>query len=511
MSPDKFGKIVNDWSINLSNRIERSLKADRKVVIIALSRKMPRFFDWLMLHAFSEETLRLVTLLMDKRVEVTTEYAIPVLTGDTTHQSQPIDGIVADDVVIFGATANRVCLEWQAHTGVIPYFTTLVRSDKGKLSGLFESSATAILPMMSLGDLEEAFHHISKCIMKTSLPVDMEYPIVHVDLPYEEIKEHVIKNNVSGCPIMIVKSDMVNDCPESFTVVFEDEAAQGYNNDFVKARFFKKIDGCCIEIIAPNAIKRDSLLDREKFPSSDCPQYNEAWTMVFDAVSPGVGFGWRGVENSDLLFNVFSNSKLGVMNVWANYLFSLSIFSRHKDSLIPSGVKYDLKAEDIALITGLEMAQRLKPVLDNITRLNRSCTVEKIDVALPFYINPSKSKDKYFEMLASAIDPDASLERNLDNLFSVSHFTSPVFANIRETDLLGHHNFGETYDSIASHVRRVHHSDSEMALKIHSWIDRRIDESRIAPKYELVTGSDGNVYYRRFFLCGSNSMPFHNR
>lgn len=509
----EFEQTVDNWSRALADEIDNSLESGKQVMLIALSRKMPRFIDWLILNATTPQTKRIKALLSKDEVHLSTEYCIPVIFGGHQEEkSSTLAGIIIDDAVIFGATANRTALEWEAFTGEMPRFTSLYRSDVGKLIKDLESFHTYSMTPIALPKLEGPFMEISSRIMKSSLPVDMEYPILHIQAPYSKVKEHISDNskNTHKFPTAVVISSSDSDSKESFTVIFDDEDSKGQTYDFAKARLFDKDNRCCMEILAPDVISCRSLKDRHMFAGFPDSSYQDAWESVYDVVFHP--------EDSDNDVNIFSSplksmvrreAKLRTLNIWANYLKSLSMFVRHRQLLMPQDSVFSLKKNDVALILGPDMSEEMMPKLIKIINSNDTCSSQEEDAVLPVFVNSPESKDEYLQLIAKSLKPDLQLEDNLDNLFSTSHFSSPMFENRNSSDIFGHHVFGETFESMEMHVKRFHYNDSDILIRLHAWIDRRIDESRIAPKFLLVKGSDGENHFRRFFLSGSNKQPKH--
>ena len=106
MDKIKFNQALDLWSESLSKQIRFGVSSGKKVYVIALSRKMPRFFDWLQKSVKkqtikSPQVVELCKLLSSEEVEVTTEYAIPlILGGYSEFPKDKIAGIIADDVII---------------------------------------------------------------------------------------------------------------------------------------------------------------------------------------------------------------------------------------------------------------------------------------------------------------------------------------------------------------------------------------------------------------------------
>lgn len=510
---EQFNKAIRSWSLRLNAQIQHHIFNNKKVYLIALSRKMPRFFNWLFKTMPVPEISELKHTIDSNNVNIVTEYVIPLLLADISEEERgSTEVIVVDDALIYGTTARQVLLEWIGGTGKYANLSSLFCSSEAinqDLNIFVNNDDDTSLFARGFKEIEEAFNLISARIWATSLPVDIEYPLLHIDRPYEEIKSYIQSIN-NLC--YEVSSSMDSDIRESYSVIFETEYREGYNNDFCKIRLFPKEEGkkCLIEVIAPNAISVDDLKKHDLFVNST---YAKAWQLILTKITASTGKQFTG-EIEDWIGKLgevyFKKRGLSTLALWANYLYSLSSWGRIRSEILtsdlPSDIRLSVEAKDLTLLLGNEVTSEVINVLQTIIDSSVSSFTCHPIVTLPIYIKPESLKERYNREILENMQPENTVYDNLEAIFLVSAFTNTISFELsrEERHKFGHHHFGETYESLTSYLRDYHYDDPNITIEIHSWIDRAIDENRVAPKYEIVTGSDKREYFRRFFLCGSN-------
>ncbi len=512
MEVKEFNSKLDLWSESLANKIDSCLRAEKRVYVIALSRKMPRFFDWLR-QSVEKQTItlpnviNLCKLLNSDGVEITTEYAIPLVFDGYLKSSKKIAGIIADDVIIYGATLQRVSMQWWAFSGEVPYVIALFRGEDGVISSILESDFTIKMTHSDKKSLETALDLISRNIHSTSLPIDIEYPLIYSELPYESVKKHIIAKCPSEWIKYDVKSDSYKDSAESFSVLLVNGKNDGYTNDHAKIRLFKKSSGCCLEMIAPSYVNVLRLKNRGLFDfdtkANEC-MYTKAWLSVFDALHIDKDDG--NAIFATIQKDQINQAILSSLIIWAEYLYCLSAFVRNRFNFFPEDSDFNIHEEDLALILGKNAANVVFKEIVNILKEDVSLNLEFEPVLLQEYVNPEKFRDEYFRRLAAVLKEGVSVAANLDALYSVSHFSSDLGRLMSQENDMGHHCIGETFESLTQRIKHKHPGDNGLFTEINKWVDVRIDECRLAPKYEIVKGSDNQRYFRRFLLCGSNKM-----
>lgn len=508
MEPIAFDLIIERWAERLLEQIELYQAVGKTVCLVALSRKMPRFLEWLFKEEPFESARELKRIVDSGEVELITEYAIPLINFKKEDSSaQNLAGIIVDDALIYGSTANRVCMEWIAASGEYPTISTPFRSSEACIPDVFESPASRLAITLPFDDLKKALRLISEKIAKTALPVDMEYPIIKVAVPYESVKAHVISSIPSDWRYYDVESSLYNEFVKpSFSIIIPDSFQSSESHDFVKFRIFDKGPETLIEIIAPQTINLQSLAE-------DGSLFNESvYRSIYEEIVTAIVAPDRDETADERIphdimssaYRYLTHRKIQLLVVWINYLQSLSTFIDIYNRLVPDGAEAEISVEDIKLIIGKELAYEVMPGLNLIIRERICNRINSRRVALPTYVNPDDMREKYMTLVLNNIRPDNTIEENLERIFAASHYTTGLSREAAEMDRFGHSHFGETYESLVSFLNDYHYEDPDLLLRINRWIDMSIDECRVAPKYEFVRGSDGYWHSRRFFLCGSN-------
>lgn len=175
----------------------------------------------------------------DTRVSLVTEYALPLIfQGSDEEELSKTAAIIVDDALIFGETANKVCTEWVGMSGKRPEFSALARLSGKSLYNFYEGKESVKIPSFSLDNLLDVLESISSRLTSTSLPIDMEFPLIYVPVPFAELKNHIERNKPEDWISYTVKSGSGSNLHESFSILLEDEKNFTYNNDFAKARVF---------------------------------------------------------------------------------------------------------------------------------------------------------------------------------------------------------------------------------------------------------------------------------
>lgn len=509
MESAQFYAYVEKWSEDLAMLIAKLRSEEKDVYLIALSRKMPRFLHWVTCTSLIKAD-KLREELRHSNVHLITELAIPLVCAVTYKTNEEkFEGIVIDDAVIYGATVNKAGKDWLAFSGKRPYYSAVFQLVDTSVSSIFEEESKRGV-LLSLSNLFKALRFISKAIVSASLPVDIEYPIVNIDAPYDQVK-NFIKENLKDNGSYEVKATIDTVEANSFTILLPEEEVKKYNNDFAKIRLFPAGDSdnsCKMEIIAANEVSVKSLNNKDYF--KDEP-YIKLWNTVRDILT----IESSEVEEQEVPYKEYYIATDGrvvdaielLLMVWANYLLSLSSFFRHYNHLIPQNIKPSICPSDLELILGKDMTEAVLPQITALFGDPKVSSSERADAKLPILKIDSRITESYCKIINESIDPEFDLDRSLNEIFSASHFTSNLYSLLESNDHVRMHNaIGETFDSIPIHLKAKVKNDPNLMSKIHQWIDKRIDESRIAPKYARVISGDGEWHYRRFFFSGTNEI-----
>ena len=505
MNTATFYQMVEDWSISLAQLIADLRSRNKTVYLVALSRKMPRFLTWVS----SSSSLKAVELrqrLMDSAVHIVTELAIPLLFVDIDEMSRAqFAGIIVDDAVIEGSTLANGGREWLTFAGSRPYYSAVFENVDAVIPSFFQPVAASPNYLMN-EELIEALTYISGCILASSLPVDIEYPIVYINAPYEEIRRHMEDNlgekelgyEVNSC----VNSERV----VSYSIMLPDERTDNFNNDFAKVRLFPDSNNRCkMEVIAPNEIMEDYLQDKDYF---ETPEYKEIWNYLLEWIYT-VPINQEELDRSYQEFYInlegrFTSYRNLLLVVLLNYLLSISAFIRHLRKLLPDNVEFAVSEEDLQMIVG-SLSTELRDKINALLREELVSVSKRFPVRLPrLTVSDKEFELIYLKNIYERINSELTLEKCLDIIFSLTHFTSGL-VNFMGNGRSYHRAVGETFESLSFILDST--EAKERDIRINRWIDRRIDESRITPKYYRVMGSDDKYYYRRYFFSGTNPIP----
>lgn len=511
---------INEWWTKLVARVEEIRRSGDKPVLVALSRKMPRLIDWLRdVYLPAHPELPSIDILDD--CELTTELSIPlrVLECDMAKESY----ILIDDIIIHGTTVKNVASDLEllcdglTGTKVKCYLSSIFLYNMPlALPSCVSTEDIKDLEPLKIENAKKVIARIAGYIRNSSLPLDMEYPIFRV-----------AGLGASGRGALdrvaaYFKSIRPDDCYSSqdkttLTMLF-DRRDDSYEYDFAKLRCFGSGKRVSFEIFAPYILP-DYLApnsDRDIFAtdtrqesenkSEDAAKgkiYNNLWGRVsmpmrqFVAINATV-FNRAGGET---LRRNMSRS----LNVWANYLLSMSFMNEHCHKLLPDDLpgKPEINRSDLRLILGSAYCEK---VIDDLKAI-----VEERIIGIPAvpsvsdsveYFAPEPFVSDYRLEKAKLASHSKQVEDIAAGIFTFQNFSNPAY----DTPFYRHERlfYGETFASLmkaASPYFTGH--DTERA--INRWIDDQIDNGGVVPKYEMYTTKEGYHRWRRYFHSGLNA------
>lgn len=494
-----FLRNVKKWADNLCKMIEDIKSRGMEPILIALSRKMPRFIDWV-IETKADSILSDYTVKTIEKTELTTELALPFLLFQSSSKAER-EFIIVDDIIIHGTTIKSVVKDIFLLAGDRYHLSCLFRLEPTELIsyiGVFEF--VRITPV-SESEADTYIDMISDIVENTQLPIDMEFPILelsaHRGLSFNVLEEelkHVGLNNYA-----------VGDDNNRYSIDLPDPQAVGRNNDFAKIRFFRKgKEDSIIEIIAPHLISNQALLttsiDKRLF--KDNGFFQAIWERATLKIRHDLSQPKNGYEGQweDMKSN-FTRS----LCVFANYLYSLSIFSLYGNLIDNGFCKQPFKGarlskKDLELILSADLSDIIYPLLENICESGdffRSMMDSVLN--LPHKFSPSAySNDWERNTIISCLTAD-SAKKALSRIFNYQHYSNPKFKNpyLNKERLF----FGETFASLIKTIKS-YFPRIDASVSVNAWIDENIDGGYVVPKYEKVKSSDGVVYWRRYFHSG---------
>lgn len=127
-----------------------------------------------------------------KRIEgigLVSEHAIPFIFSSFNAERDPI--IVIDDIVIRGNVMAEVTEDIYAFTKQKPYVSTIYISelcDRNKIQHHQSSDDLSRLQTISECEIHGIVEKLCDCIKSSSLPMELEFPIFHLNERYDELR-----------------------------------------------------------------------------------------------------------------------------------------------------------------------------------------------------------------------------------------------------------------------------------------------------------------------------------
>lgn len=495
-------KAIEDCFYELSNKISDLKKKERKVHLIAISRKMPRIFEWIE-HACATSSSDAYAkcgeyLKTIKTCGLVSEHAIPFILASGSDTDTEI--IVIDDIILTGNSMKRVIDDIYACSDIQPHLITIYR--KAGSPEKFEHSEFIYSgEELSEGSTHEMIGKICDKITSYSLPMELEFPTFHLTESYNTLKEYLIRRAKEIRYRYYEKPENSEDKSDSISVILEDELKRALNHDFARVRLFKKTtsdneDVACLQVNAPRVLTVTQCQSPTLFSNT---KYAELWKKILEYA--------KKINKDDVnpvMKQRMENRKMLSLVVWANYLFSFSIGMStclNTQLLREFPNSPQVRKQDIELLIGTEMADEVTTLLNNLAlaREVQMNDVEELQVT-DMWFAPQEAKDSYeIERYRSAHEED--LPSAIKKLFS-THFSQA----------------GQVGETIYS-LNRLYHStwegingdddieiENRYEMKLNEALDNAIDNGMVSPFYKLVNNSSGIPCFRRFYRGGSNSL-----
>lgn len=488
------------WLISLTNFLKKNISASIPVVVIALSRKMPRFIEYIKENHTSDLVPQLSELLSDPICTYTTEHAIPFI---FKKYSPNTEILILDDIIVTGATLSNVCDEVYQITKIKPYYISIWKcgSIQDLSTGRHVEGYTPI--SVSKEEVNDILLGVSKCLKSNGLPIDMEFPILHTD--YSEVFEPIRTLMLEKCP----------DCrcygnEYSFTMLEESEINRMFNNDFAKIRVFKGSHDTRIVGYAPNVLSEYEIGKNSLFTNED---YSSLWSEILGNTIK-INFNPDDIILSDeenLRAKVY-HRRYKSLTVVANYLFSLSMLIRHKQEYVVNNEKLSLDSYDLQLLIGPKLSNAILPKLTDFFKTGSNSQSLHHTVNTPPYLTPYDYEEDEFmdydmERFAAVFSADDSSEVVL-NVFRASY--DMFNQDEDQIEKIRWNGAGNIYylESFQSFFQLpiIGSSEKLSEKNINQEIDNLIDEGKIIPVYERTGDNDDPLvepaYWRRYFKAG---------
>ncbi len=492
---------VELWAYRLFSIIEDIENRGYKPMLIALSRKMPRFLDWVIeTRANGVLPSNIVNAISD--VELTTELAIPFIFQST--DTSKYEFIILDDIIIYGSTLRNVSDDLYLLTNKESHVSCILRrKNTGYVRRVIQEEYNDI-PETDEKEVESFIDSISTIVEEKQLPIDLEFPIFSIEEDekhaYSKMVESIVKESFTHG----IKTYGIGKRGTRFSMNLTSRDTVGSNNDFSKFRFFQKVGknnskSLTFEVISPMVIAKSDLLSLSQNLFEE-----DAYERIWSLTTYGIRFYLYTLTPTEnfLKWDILKTNFTRTLCVWASYLYSLSTYIKNASKIIPQNLrnKVMLRYEDLELVMGKVEASSIYPVLVSLIDNEIVALSFKDKVSdLPASFSPRAFENELQTNKILSAFLSESITEIFTDIFKYQHYSNPKFSN----KFISYERpfFGESYDSLEESYK-THFVGPEYYIALHQWVDENIDMGYVVPKYEVVISKSGTLYWKRYFHPG---------
>ncbi len=500
-------KIFRDWYVDLITYLRMHLDNNRQVVVIALSRKMPRLLSFIKDTVLGKEEVdTLDKYLHHPNCYYTTEHGIPFVFRDERLNEAEV--LVLDDMIITGDTLNKVSDEILALTGRKPKYLGLYMLQTATEVVSPENNISEILPHRNtnIDELRKTMRTLSSHIESTGLPIDMEFPILHVRTVLkssdvvEDVFEPMIRCLRTTNPEARYYPQHVEESTKDFTQLIESDINRLYNNDFAKIRLFLHRSEVKVVCYAPNILGNRQVMSTDLFVTQ---AYKQLWHTILSSVinDPVKDRFDHVITEEDRLRHRLSKRLHRSLVVMANYLFSLSMMIREKNTyikLLTDGMySAELKEDDLALLLGPALASSCIAALNSFFKSGIESASCRREIRISDMLVPDEIQGDYEFLSTKMIFEANNVEKAIRGVFAAAYKVCSDMNKNRYMPVEGKPVL-ESFESLYGKPGRMF-KGKEGEKEINAVVDNLIDRGYVVPVYEEAEDRNGTRYWRRYF------------
>lgn len=514
-----------EWISHLVCAISEADKMGKRVVVIAVARKMARLLEY---HVSKDSELKRLLSPGVKNHEIITEHAIPVtLIG---RSSSDTEVIILDDLIVFGDTVETISETVFFLTGIRPKIIAMAASDKASLyyfrgdmvypvKGFENNDNPAKLGILSDKEISAFTAKNSWDIVSLKKSIDLEHTIFKILISkkqaaaYSNLLTSVLKSKFPTDIVYEVSHILPSTGEEvkSVSLCFQGSKKLFPGNDFSKLRFF--IGDDCLRIISfsPNIISEEEINGNGTFVfcSDNLTKCWNVYKHKVDSIHVPCPLGFDEVLHK-IMYDDFKIRREHSQIVWANYLMSFRNVLLIKEKIISalnevmgSEPKLEIDADDLSLLLGREMREEFCGYLqcamaDNLAPFDTSAIKTYPEDILNAPLIPRDSEKEYSQRRLLAVHLRGNVHEGLSLIFYRLWRDFGFINNIGREERI---RIGETFDSLYK-IFSVFYPKEGLREDIYRWIDSRIDLGVVVPKYEYFVDNYGIRNWRRYFRAG---------
>ena len=512
----KHSDVIEQFKKNcdvIYKKSERNISDD--TIVVVMSRKMVRLLDWILA---SDDTIEIP-------FPIITEHAIPFCFP--RYKGKQI--VVLDDSIFYGATLHNIrqVLQWCNGTDCnIKFFPIVARNkDAAKELGINNEDTFFI----SEKDVPLYTYTNSICMLSQNYPMEVEFPILTFQKEVASSNtiydiESILKNHFNNSHVYTVShklysKDKGNYNLPNYTVLLEPKG-DSYSYDFAKLRIY--VNGNIIRVvpIAPIVLSND-ILNTEAlsiFQETDLQSLWDDVIMPLKNTQDEISSTMTSIESEEMKkeYGLRKNKSLAV---WANYLASFSKLLEYKKELdgflCEMGCKLTplLNKNDISNLIGMSDINGY-PIIHLLSELylgrnfNHIHKPRNSSYHWDNYIPLPTEYDEIYQKRNSVVwSKCKSITQALSYMVSNQHYYVNKIFNEFSPKRIEKSRYGVTFPYLHTELCNYgKERDNEKQLfVIHHWIDKKIDEGTVIPKFEQRYQDDSGTYYwRRYFKSGEN-------
>ena len=529
-------EFCNDWLKTLLELIRKLKSEGKKVVLVAMSRKMPRLFEVIKKGLCDDDSKTLTDCLF------ITEHVLPYFLHDFNNEEQCL--VIMDDAIYYGSTINQITGYIEKITSIRPYVMPVA------INEVFENLRYAKLERIKNSQNAIKEKHIplfttklAELILGLRRPLDMEFPILRFDFSEKDTHKNLQiafkERSRAAFEKYFQKDDDNNDIyviHHDINIRSNQEEATNYNvlpkkgspydqwnNDFCKMRFFVSDTSIQVVAFAPGILSEDTL-------TNEAPLFSDSRIQrMWDAVRVRKMAEWRKDETKTEDFitksirDSYERQCVRSRVIWANYLASFIYLLKHKKAIcntisdileekveeVMNWPKFS--KEDTQQMLPPELSQSITDFLNHCFQewRDEDCTFNSVHSAVLANqeLIPDEYRNEYIEITRNSLQRCSTAEEALFVLFSNQQLITN--GGKMDNDALRRSlrlRFGVTYNSLETNLAFLVGFNG-LWRNIHKWIDKNIDEGAVKPRYERIL-RDGKAYWIRMFRAGENEISF---
>ena len=457
---------------DLHNSLFKDYIDDGCSIIIAMSRKGPRLLDAI----FTKDELC--------KFNIVTEFAIPFL-FQTLDKYKKYRIFIVDDAIYFGSTLKNLIKEIRTYKEmlnlnlVIKAYVAI--QDKGSL-------AFNEIEIKGEQNIREGYGHffvkqVMALFRKKKQCIEVEFPVVTY-LFDKALDLNKLEKDLKG---------LFND---TYQTVYKEEIVVNAllpktGGQFNKIRAYSEDKKLHIAFMAPFNISTNVEQLEHLFDDMD-KRYKDFWTSIYN-------FLFRQIDKTKFPYLLIRNMEKSMI-VIANYIYSYQFYILYQltfENLLKSqGVNIISSGIEIMslyrLIGNQKLADDLFCLLNDFTQLNNSYfpkwSSNPIYADCQIYEEYNRFSIEERKSLESHNEHMIRNSRTYDEALSAIVFNQNLFVERWSRNNMQSDNrrlwFGYTHEILQQQLTKYSNIENQISeIKVHEWLDKRIDMGCVVPQY----------------------------